>query len=77
MPRICPTRRGPPFRQRDVTRTIKATRAAGVEVDRVEITPGKIVVHICGSGDDNPKQQNSADAVLQKLEKAKHESGKS
>ena len=62
-------RRACKFRQREITRTIKAARAAGVEVDRVEIDiEGKIVVHLVGSG-DNPKA-NTADAVLEKL---KHE----
>jgi hypothetical protein len=67
-------RRACKFRQREITRTIKAARAAGVEVDRVEIAiDGKIVVHLVGSGSDNPKL-NTADAVLEKL---KNEHGKS
>ncbi len=34
------------FRQSTVTRAVKAMRAAGVEVQRVEIDPsGKIVIH--------------------------------
>jgi hypothetical protein len=63
-------RRASKFRQREITRSIKAARAAGVEVDRVEIeSDGKIVVHL-GSGGDNPKKQvNTADAVLEKLKK--------
>jgi hypothetical protein len=66
-------RRACKFRQREITRTIKAARAAGVEVDRVEIdTDGKIVVHLVGSGGDSPKL-NTADAVLEKL-KNEHES---
>ena len=49
---------------------------AGVAVARVEIDKeGKIVV-VFGTGSDNLKL-NSADAVLEKLEKAKHEHGKS
>jgi hypothetical protein len=54
------------FRQREITRTIRAARAAGVDVDRIEIDPdGKIVAHL-GSGGDNPKR-NTADAVLESL----------
>jgi hypothetical protein len=66
-------RRACKFRQREITRTIKAAQAAGVEVDRVEIdSSGKIVVYLRGSGGGNPK--NTADAVLEKL---KHAHGKS
>jgi hypothetical protein len=55
------------FRQREITRSIKAARAAGLAVDRVEIeTDGKIVVHL-GNGDDSPKNFNTADAVLEEL----------
>jgi hypothetical protein len=66
------------FRQREVVRAIKAALAAGVEVDRFEInTDGKIVVHLHGSGGDDPKV-NTADAVMQQLEKdkLKNEHGK-
>jgi hypothetical protein len=50
-------RRACKFRQREITRTIKAARAAGVEVDRVEIdTDGKIVVHLAGSGGQSQAQ---------------------
>jgi hypothetical protein len=55
------------FRQREITRSIRAAVAAGAKVDRVEVDPdGKIVVHI-GGGGDSPKQTNSADAILEKL----------
>jgi hypothetical protein len=63
-------RRESKFRQREITRSIKAARAAGVEVDRVEIaTDGRIVVHL-GGGADNPKT-NTADAVLQRIKNAR------
>jgi precorrin-3B methylase len=53
------------FRQREITRTIKAARAAGVAVERIEVeTDGKIVVHV---GGNDPKKFNTADAVLEKL----------
>ena len=62
------------FRQREITRTIRAARAAGEEVDRVEIdADGRIVVHLAsGAGE---ARLNSADAVLKKLkkEKSKHD----
>jgi hypothetical protein len=62
-------RRACKFRQTEVTRMIRAARAAGVEVDRVEIdtADGKIIVHLVGSGSDNPKQLNTADVILERL----------
>jgi hypothetical protein len=55
------------FRQREITRTIRAARAAGLAVDRVEVnSDGRIVVHF-GNGDDSPKKLNTADAVLEEL----------
>lgn len=60
------------FRQREITRTIKAARAAGVDVDRIEIDQdGKIVAHLHGSGAKDPKR-NTADAVSEKLKHGKH-----
>jgi hypothetical protein len=63
------------FRQREITRTIRAARAAGAEIDRVEIEPdGRIVIHFA-NGAGEAGRLNSADAVLQKLkkEKSKHD----
>lgn len=49
------TRRPCTFRQRDVTRALKGTKSAGVEVARIEIDQdGKIVV-IMGKPDDASK----------------------
>ena len=61
-------RRACKFRKREIARVIRAAKAAGVEVDRVEVdSNGKIVVY-SGTGGDNPKPKlNSADAVLEKL----------
>ena len=56
------------FRQREITRSIKAAEAAGKKVDRVEIeTDGKIVVHL-GTGCDSPKKISDADALLEQLQ---------
>jgi len=63
------------FRQREITRTIRAAHAAGAEVDRVEIeTDGRIVVHLA-SGAGEARRLNSADVILEKLkkEKSKHD----
>ena len=49
--------RGPStFRQHDLTRAIRATRAAGLNVARVELDPitGKIVILTIAGGDKAP-----------------------
>ncbi len=55
------------FSQRAISRAIRGAKAAGVEVGSIEIdTDGKIVVY-AGGGHGNPKNKNSADLVLEKL----------
>jgi hypothetical protein len=58
--------RGPhTFRQGDVTRAVRAVRAAGVEVQRVEVDrAGKIVV-VAGKPSENPAtaEPNSWDGL--------------
>jgi len=52
-----PMPRGPcTFRQKDVTRALRATVAAGIPVQRVEIDNGKIVV-VAGE----PQEQTAED----------------
>jgi hypothetical protein len=58
--------RGPQtFRQRDVTKAVKAVVAAGVEVVRVEVDKaGKIIVVTAGSGDNQAQPEpNSWDTL--------------
>ena len=59
--------RGPStFRQQDVTRVLRATAAAGIEVERVEIgRDGKIVVFAGTAKEpaDNVKEGNEWDAI--------------
>ena len=44
-PRPMPDRRPSPFRQRDISRAIKAAKAAGEQVVRIEVDrDGKIVI---------------------------------
>ena len=44
------------FRQRDMTRAIRAARAAGVEIARIEIDPNGRIVIIAGNG-EQPEQR--------------------
>jgi hypothetical protein len=48
-----------PFQQRDVTRLLKAARAAGEGVACVEIEPGKIVLIL----DDHPQAATTTDTT--------------
>jgi hypothetical protein len=52
----------PTFRQRDVSRAIKAIIAGGRDVARVEIEQGKVVVIVGKPGEDQ-KTKNDWDSV--------------
>jgi hypothetical protein len=57
--------RGPStFKQQDLTRALKAARAAGVEVARFEIENGKIVIVTGKPADNNATNTNPWDEVL-------------
>jgi hypothetical protein len=45
-------RRASLFRQRDLTRALKATQAAGVKIARVEVDHGKLVIVPAQDRDD-------------------------
>lgn len=52
------------FRQRDITRALRATVAAGIEVRRIEIDrTGKIVV-VVEPSDAEPKTTGSASDIV-------------
>ena len=52
------------FRQRDVTRAVKAVAAAGVTVAKVEVDKdGKIVVVVGEAGKTDAPTENSWDSV--------------
>ena len=52
------------FRKTDVTRAVKAVKAAGVTIVRVEIDPSGRIAIIAGSANDNQvKEQNEWDAT--------------
>jgi hypothetical protein len=52
--------RGPcSFRQSDLTRAVKALVAAGVEVARVEIEPGRISIVPKGTGGQDDQEQSA------------------
>jgi hypothetical protein len=69
MPRASST-----FRQTDVTRAVKAVRAAGVEVGKVEIRPDGTITIGAGSADkvgqttDNGAVSNDLDRELAEFE---------
>jgi hypothetical protein len=53
------------FRQSDLVRALRAARAAGVEVDRVEIDrDGKLVIVVAGKAAKEPPGSNEWDEVL-------------
>ena len=52
------------FKQNDLTRALRATAAAGVEVQRVEIdTDGKIVVYVGKAPADAKQEGNEWDRL--------------
>jgi hypothetical protein len=54
------------FRQSDLTRALKAVRAAGLDIARVEIdVDGKLII-VAKNGDDAPPQVNDLDSWLAK-----------
>ncbi len=58
--------RRPSFKQIDVTRAIRGARAAGVEVDRVEVlSDGRMIVQIARNRPDSQGFANEWDEVLQ------------
>jgi hypothetical protein len=58
--------RGPnTFRERDVTRAVRAVTKAGVKVERVEIEPGKIIV-IADKADEKMNNSNETEHWLAK-----------
>ena len=58
------------FRQRDLTAAIKAARAAGVEIVRVEIVGNKIIVVAGNSQDGLPPSE--LDQELAEFEERRH-----
>jgi hypothetical protein len=57
-------RRPSTFKQRDVTRAVKAVTAAGVDIGRIEIdTTGKIVI-VPGKPEEGGAKGNDWDTVL-------------
>jgi hypothetical protein len=60
--------RGPQtFKQRDVTRALKGAAAAGIDVRRVEIDHGKIIVVIGAAPASAPDTDHETSADIRKL----------
>jgi hypothetical protein len=58
------SRRPSPFRQSDVTKTVKAVIAAGLRVVGVKVgNDGKIEVVTAGDGDNQPSGGNEWDKI--------------
>lgn len=59
------------FRQNDLVKTLKAAKAAGIEVARIEIDPDGKIVAVLGTGDGDNPSRNTADAILEKVQNAR------
>jgi hypothetical protein len=51
------------FRQADVVRAIRAAKAAGVDIRRIEIDPNGKIVIIVGNGEPDQREENEWDRV--------------
>jgi hypothetical protein len=51
------------FRQRDVTRAVKATRAAGVDIARIEVAPDGTIRIITSRETARAEEENEWDRV--------------
>jgi hypothetical protein len=51
------------FRQRNVTKAVKAVTAAGVHIVRVEIDPNGKIIIVVGDGEPDQREANEWDCV--------------
>jgi hypothetical protein len=47
------------FRQKDVTRAIRVTKAAGVDIARIEVEPSGKIVIIAGTGEQRDQREGN------------------